>query len=75
MGQKQLQVQGMVQGIARPVKCIETGEVFESITAAARSINKKYRVMQIAIRAGLDLGEKGHHWAYCDLEGNIIKAH
>eukprot|EP00808_Paulinella_micropora_P022300 g54186.t1 len=48
--------------IARPVLCVETGEVYKSITAAARATNASPGNLQKAIEMGWK--SKGFTWIY-----------
>lgn len=50
-------------GQPKRVQCIETGEVFESITAAAESVNKKFGTMSQHLR-GLTQTCAGKHFKY-----------
>ena len=49
--------------VSRPVRCIETGIVYESISKAA----KTFGVTDSAVRKALNGGEKscGYHWEFC----------
>ena len=48
--------------LRKPVVCVETGEVFESISAAAKSIGKTYSTLSEARKMGKTCG--GFHWAF-----------
>lgn len=48
----------------KPVICVETGELFESASAASRSIGKRNTAVITAIWAGKRCG--GFTWRYCD---------
>eukprot|EP00808_Paulinella_micropora_P031368 g71386.t1 len=51
---------------ARPVRCIETGEEFPSISAAARSVNSHHQAIMQAISYPCRCA--GLHWAYVETE-------
>eukprot|EP00808_Paulinella_micropora_P019711 g69821.t1 len=48
----------------RPVVCVETGEVFPSIAAAARRIGMHRSSIQSSLTRGIRAGQ--YHWAYQD---------
>lgn len=54
---------GELSPVARKVKCIETGEVFPSITAAAQNISRAYSTVANVLR-GLKKTAGGYHWEY-----------
>jgi hypothetical protein len=58
-------------GTAKPVKNLNTGEIFTSSTRASHSINAPSSAVSQGIRRGNRVG--GYHWAYCDENGNILK--
>ena len=54
--------------ISRQIKCVETGEVFESITVAAKWCNVSNSTISILL-AGKGRTAGGYHWIYAD-DGN-----
>lgn len=54
--------------ISRQVKCVETGEIFESITAAAQWCNVPSSTISMLL-AGKGRTAGGYHWIYAD-DGN-----
>ena len=51
--------------VRKPVKCIETGEVFECAKAAATTIKADASRIRSACRGERDT-VKGYHWAYME---------
>ena len=51
--------------ISHQVKCVETGEVFESITAAAKWCNVHFSNL-VALLKGKGRTAGGYHWIYAD---------
>lgn len=56
------------KNLRKPVVNLGTGQIFISISEAIRS---GFTDVQAAVKKGTKCG--GHHWAYCDEKGNIIK--
>lgn len=50
--------------LRKPVVCVETGEVFESISAAAKSVGRTYSTLSEARKSGKTCG--GYHWKYAE---------
>eukprot|EP00808_Paulinella_micropora_P013764 g37902.t1 len=48
----------------RPIVCIETGQVYPSICAAARAVDKDEKTLRMAIAANRQTA--GYYWAYQD---------
>lgn len=54
-----------VSSKARPVKCVETGEIFPSARLAALSINRCHNGIRECL-SGKKLTSGGYHWVYAD---------
>jgi hypothetical protein len=54
----------------KPVKNLDTGEVFESACLASEHIKRHKSIVWTAIKKGCKAG--GYRWAYCDENGNVI---
>lgn len=59
-------VKPSIQKNSRPVKCVETGEIFESISAAAKYVNLSRENIKCAIRKNTRAG--GYHWVDANAE-------
>lgn len=56
----------------KPVRCVETGEVFESIKAAAAAINRNPTNIS-AVLHGRAMTSGGYHWEYVEVKENEEK--
>lgn len=61
----------MTNLLRKYVKNTDTGKVFETMSAAARSVKVDSGSMTYACKLGKLAG--GYHWAYCDENGKVIK--
>ena len=52
-----------IQNLSKPVRCVETGEIFPSICAAARSINGNDSAISKCCR-GMRKTYRGYHWEF-----------
>ena len=57
-------IQRRARALQKEVICVETGEVFDSLRAAAESINRSSSRVSSSIQEGSVCG--GYHWAYVD---------
>lgn len=52
--------------LRKAVRCVETGEIFESISAAAKAVGKNYSTLSEARKLGKTCA--GYHWEFVETE-------
>ena len=57
---------------AKPVRCVETREVFPSVAAAAKWAGSDRSAISHAIRLGHRAG--GYHWEYADIDASGVES-
>ncbi len=50
--------------LRKPVKCLETGKIYKTMTEAAKSINRDVQALSRCLKGGLKRTCAGYHWKY-----------